>query len=81
MLCYFKNEKITVTTQDQIAKKYGQDNKGKKLYSEHYERITDDDKEIYQPKYAKKYLNNIKQYFEGQNEVLKKIDSFISKAK
>jgi len=80
LLCFFKNEKITIGNQDIFAKMHGQNNIGQKLFAEHYHRIVEDEKEIYQHKYAKKYLNNIKQFFESDTEVLKKIDTYIQKA-
>ncbi len=80
LLCYFLNEKITVGNQDTFALKYQQENAGKKLFSDHYKRIIEDEKEIYQPKYSKKYLENIKSFITDL-ETLNKIDSFIKKCK
>ncbi|MFY9309741.1 MAG: hypothetical protein WAQ28_11905 [Bacteroidia bacterium] len=78
LLCYFNNEKITIGNQDTFASKYHQKNTGKKLFSEHYKRITEDEKEIYQHKYSKKYLENIKPYITN-TEAIKKIDFFLKK--
>ncbi len=78
LLYYFKNEKITIGNQDTFAEKHQQENAGKKLYSDHYKRIVEDGKEIYQHKYSKKYLENIKSYI-ADSDTIKKIDSFIKK--
>jgi len=53
--------------------------KEKKLYSEHYKRIVEDDKEIYQHRYAKKYLESIRMLLGEDSVALSKIDFYIDK--
>ncbi len=78
---YFKGEKITHTNQGEFAKRHGQDNKGKKLYKEHYFLILESEIEIYQPKYAKKYLKNVQELFDKDSTKYKEIEVFIKKSK
>jgi hypothetical protein len=79
LLYYFKGEKITVGNQNSFALRHKQDNKAGKLYTEHYVKIVEDDKHIYQHRYSKRYLNKIKPFF-TDIETLKKIDAFILKS-
>jgi hypothetical protein len=82
LLYYFKGKKITVGNQNTFAIKHQQRNEAGKLYSEHFCKIVDDEKEIYLRRYAKKYLENIKQFFtDDEKEKLQKIDTFIKKCK
>jgi len=82
LLYYFKGKKITVGNQNTFAEKHQQSNEAGKLYTEHYYKIVDDEKEIYLHRYAKKYLENIKQIFtDDEKEKLQKIDTFIRRCK
>lgn len=78
LLCYFKEQKMTEGNQNSIASDYNVKNDSGKLFSGHYKKIIDDEKEIYQPKYAKKNLLNIKPYFSDE-AVLIRIDRYIAK--
>lgn len=80
LLYFFRGKPITIGNQDTIAKEYSQNNIGKKLYSNHYFILIEDDKNIYQHKFSKKYLQNIKTYFKDQ-ETITKIDNYIKKCK
>jgi hypothetical protein len=79
LLYYFKGEKITIGNQNTYAKKHQQNNEAGKLYTDHYIKIVEDEKHIYQHRYSKRYLNKIKPFF-TDNEALNKIDAFILKS-
>lgn len=80
LLYFFMGKPITIGNQDIIANKYSQKNIGKKLYSNHYYYLKEDDKNIYIHKFSKKYLENIRTYFKDQ-ETINKIDNYIKKCK